>query len=147
MKRLSLSHLFKSWRRPRRLQIPDGTYHLTPTGDRKFRMVRLSEAEAEEAAGKHHYWAIVDEDHPVTAPYALVRQVGSGDEREAFYGNGWSRTDLLIRIEWGREDFEVVSVSDEDVERITRFLVDRYETARRQAAEPGPPPTDLGPTP
>jgi len=59
MKRRSLSHLFTFWRWP----------------------VRLSEAGAEEAARRYDYWAVVDENHPVTAPWALVRRRGFSNER------------------------------------------------------------------
>ena len=135
MKRLSLSHLLKSWRRPRTLKIPEGTYRLEPTEAGTFRMVRLSEAEAAESAKKYHYWAHVDEDHPVTAPHGLIRKQGYSTEHQVFYGNGWHRTELHLRIGTHREDGEMVMVPDEEVEHITAFLTDRYATRLRLANE------------
>ena len=133
MKRLPLSHLFKSWRRPRRVTIPNGTYRLRKIEEGRMKLIPLSAAEQEKAAEECHYWAIVDERYPVTAPWTLVRQRGSETYPECFNGKEWSRTDIFIKIEWGREDREAVRVSSEEAERITRFLVERWEAVRLRA--------------
>jgi hypothetical protein len=135
MKRLSLSRLLKSWRRPKTLKLPAGTYRLEPTETGTHRLIRLSDAEAEEAAKKYYYWAHVDEDHPVTAPHGLIRKLAYTTEHQVFYGNGWHRTELHLRIGTHREDGKMVIVPDEEVEHISAFLTDRYATRLRRATE------------
>ncbi|MEQ0564379.1 hypothetical protein ABJI51_35325 [Amycolatopsis sp. NEAU-NG30] len=131
-----MKRLVGFWSRRRTATLPDGTYRLRKSGEGKFELGPLSAAEEAEADGTFHYWAIVDRNYPVTAPWTLVRQQGYRDERECFNGHVWSRTDIMNRIRWGREDREAVLVSAEQAEQITRFLVERWESVQEPRTHP-----------
>jgi hypothetical protein len=70
----------------------------------------------------------------VDNPYTVVR---SGGEHDQFFGVRltWLRTDLLYRIDSGREYYDAVPISAEDGKRFETIQAKRVEEELRRQAE------------
>jgi hypothetical protein len=77
------------------------------------------------------YFAIVGRRHPLENPYVVVRTGGEYDE---IFSTDlrWERTDLLYRIDSGREYFDAVRISEEEGKRFEQVQAQRVAAARER---------------
>lgn len=72
---------------------------------------------------------MLDHGDTLDNPHAVVRW--GGEFYESFTTRlQWERTHLMTRIEWGREDYEVVEISEEDAKRFETTQARRVERVR-----------------
>lgn len=82
-------------------------------------------------ARKYKYYALIGVPDTLENPHAVVRVGGEFDE--SFTTNlEWARTDLMNRIEWGRDDYEVVEISEKDAKRFEKTQARRVEEVRKR---------------
>lgn len=82
-------------------------------------------------ATKYRYYALIGIPDTLDDPFAVVR-VG-GEFAESFKIDlQWSRTDLMDRISTGRDDYEVVEISEEDATRFEATQARRTAEARER---------------
>jgi len=79
---------------------------------------------------QHTYFAIVGNAHTVDNPYVVVRT--GGEYPEVFSTNlRWERTDLLDRIDSGREYFDAVPISEKQGKKFEKTQARRVAEARK----------------
>jgi len=82
-------------------------------------------------AASYKYYALIGLVHTLDNPFAVVRVGGEFDA--SFTTNlKWERTDLMYRIDSGRDNFDVVPISDEDAKRFEEVQARRVEAVRRR---------------
>ncbi|MEV6240389.1 hypothetical protein [Lentzea sp. NPDC051838] len=79
----------------------------------------------------HRYFALVGVDDTVDEPYVVVRTGGEHDEVFSTRLR-WEWTDLLYRIESGREYLHAVPISEKEGKRFERIQARRVEDARKR---------------
>ncbi|SDJ79511.1 hypothetical protein SAMN04488074_103240 [Lentzea albidocapillata subsp. violacea] len=102
---------------------------------KRFETIQAKRVEEEERSWKNRsYFAIVSRSDTVDNPYTVVR---SGGEYDQFFGVRltWLRTDLLYRIDSGREYYDAVPISAEDGKRFEAIQAKRVEEELRRQAE------------
>lgn len=82
-------------------------------------------------AVKYRYYALIGIPDTLENPHAVVRVGGEFDETFTT-GLEWARTDLMNRIEWGRDDYEVVEISEKDAKRFEKTQARRVAEARKR---------------
>ena len=77
------------------------------------------------------YFAIVGRGDTVENPFVVVRTCGEYDE---VYSTKlqWQRTDLLYRIDSGREYLDAVPISEEEGKRFEQVQAQRVAAARER---------------
>ena len=80
---------------------------------------------------KYRYYALVGIPDTLDDPHAVVRVGGESDETFTT-SLEWARTDLMTRIEWGRDDYEVVEISAKDAKRFEKTQARRVEEVRKR---------------
>lgn len=82
-------------------------------------------------ARKYRYYALLRIVDTLDDPFAVVR-VGGEFEESFKIDLRWSRSDWLYRVETGREDHEVVEISEEDAARFEVTQARRTAEARER---------------
>lgn len=80
---------------------------------------------------RYQYYAIVDSDYPVDNPWLVVR---TGGEFEEFFSTKlqWERSDMLYRIDSGREYFRAVPISEKQGKGFEKLQARRVEEVRKR---------------
>ena len=82
-------------------------------------------------ARKYKYYALIGVPDTLENPDGVVRVGGEFDE--TFTTDlQWARTDVMNRIRWGREDYKVVEISEEDAKRFETTQARRVEEVRKR---------------
>ena len=102
---------------------------------RRFEEIQAKRVQDEERDWRNRsYFAIVGRSNTVDDPHTVVRQGGEYDEH--FGGRlTWVRTDLIYRIDSGREYYDAVPISAEEGKRFEETRARRIERALRGQAE------------
>jgi hypothetical protein len=102
---------------------------------RRFEAIQAKRVQDEEREWRNRsYFAIVGLSNTVDDPHTVVRRGGEHDEH--FGGRlTWVRTDLIYRIDSGREYYDAVPISAEEGKRFEEIRAKRVERALRGPAE------------
>ncbi|MET9228978.1 hypothetical protein [Lentzea sp. NPDC003310] len=85
-------------------------------------------------APRYRYYALVGVPDTLENPHAVVRV--DGRTEETFTTSlEWARTDVMNRIRWGRDDYEVVEIGEEDAERFETTQARRVQAVRERDGE------------
>ncbi|MDX3656890.1 hypothetical protein PV646_06175 [Streptomyces sp. ID05-26A] len=80
---------------------------------------------------KYRYYALIGIADTLEDPHAVVREGGQSEESFKI-DLQWSRTDLLERVRTGRDDYEVVEISEADATRFEATQARRTAEARER---------------
>lgn len=81
----------------------------------------------------YEYYAIVDDNHTLDNPFVVVRTLRGGEGEEFFSTKlEWVRSDLLYRIQSGRDYNEAAPISEEAGKRFEETQARRVEEARKK---------------
>lgn len=80
---------------------------------------------------RYRYFALIGLAETLDDPFAVVR-VG-GEFHETFTTSlTWDRTDLIHRVDSGRDSYEVVEISEKDAKRFEKTQARRVKEVRKR---------------
>lgn len=82
-------------------------------------------------SAKFRYYALIGIPDTLENPHAVVRV--NGNTEETFTTSlEWARTDVMISIRAGRDDYEVVEIGEEDAKRFEMTQARRVAAVRER---------------